>query len=175
MINLELLTMEEYQPIHGQWVTLVLKNPLRMLQVQCEVMYQGYNHDGATPVWSSNTTEKMLEIPFNKPFIHLVGEENENGVNPITGFKLLDDCAVSRIESASKMNRDIQYIRNYLEPDDEDYDEVIKELDEMMKPYVGIPLRYWKKEWLFVSDCEPRKQIHWSDEEDEVLGIVNEF
>ena len=95
MINLQLMSMEEYSPVNGETVDLFLIDRssgligLRAVTAECEIHYQEYYEGNPVPSYTSDTDEKMLLIPFNEPFRHICKG------NKIVGFELLCLPAVS--------------------------------------------------------------------------------
>lgn len=139
MLQIELMTMQEYKPINGDTVDIYLLDRafpemtgINLCLARCEVTYQMYDAEDRSPCpsWTSNTDELMEKIPFNTPFAHITDEENK-----LTGFRLLDEA-------------------DLVEMSDQGTDSI-----------------YWEKRWFF--NLGNHKQIHDTDQDNEVLGIMD--
>ena len=125
MINLQLMSMKEYFPVNGDMVVLFLLSRsfgltgLKVVTGKCEIHYQGYHEGIPVPNCTSNTSEKMLLVPFNSPFAHIyVGDR-------ITGFRLLNTPREQDAEEVYWEKRWYFDIEDQQIPDDDPDNEVL--------------------------------------------------
>lgn len=147
MINLNLLTIGEYKPVHGQSVTIFTADrawsPIIGIEpkyMKCEVHFQMYDADDDCPCMTSCgfDPETQADIPFDVP-IRFKTEPipGKDRLEKIVGWYALSDKAMDLIKNHP------------------DYEE-------------GF---YYKKEFFFVGSGD--YQIHQSDHGNEVLGIID--
>lgn len=160
MINLQLLTMQEYIPVNRDEVDIYLCDKARLPRVgisllgaMCEVTYQEYGAKDRYPLpsWSSNTDEEMNKIPFNTPFVHITEPfcPPRGDVEHIVGFRVLDEDEMQRM-SVEAAHAEFYHFGN------EDYTPAEE-------------ISYWEKRWYFI--LENGNHVHDDDPENQVLGI----
>ncbi len=187
MIQLNLLTIEEYKPINGQRVDLFLANRawnpiigLDLKEATCEIHYQEFCGSDRTrnSTWTSDTTENMLKIPFNTPFVHITEPiPGQDRVSKIIGFRILEEHEFEKIAEATYHWKQLQSILRFQrtedmsKPDAIDWAEAVEECEESYAPFKDIPVAYYEKDWLFkVGD---NGQIDSTDQDNELIGIVD--
>jgi hypothetical protein len=179
MINLQIMTMEEYQPINGDVVAIYLLDRrwglvtagIDLKMATCNIHYQMFNAEDKSPcpTWTSNSTSEMARIPFNTPFDHIVGNDGTQ----IVGFRLLKPKELQARAKVAGLNQYYHHAFKGLSPDSKEYKEIEREQAQDMFDYNGVPGHYWEKRWFFDVMSKDDKQIHDTDQDNEVLGIMD--
>lgn len=180
MISIDLLSMDEYKPVHGQKVDLYLADKshvplvgIYLTTATCEIHYQGFEASDRQqiPSWTSNTPKEMEKIPFNTPFVHVTEPfPDDPEMNKIIGFRLLEEDELKVMGEVADLRYLFRCALQGMSKDHEDYPEIIREREEALKPYKGVEPTYWQKRWFF--NLGNGHQISDDDNGNEVLGIM---
>lgn len=182
MRQLNILTMEEYEPVHGDVVDIYLADtsysPVTNIQLKSatvEITYQAMCADTKETLtyWTSDTPENMSKIEFNKPFLHLTEDYPENpDMNKIIGYRYIEDSEWSLMEEAAKVINLNSSLRRIYEDDQER--EFLCDLEQDELKYKDVPIIYWEKRWfLNIKSNYSSMQIWDKDYDNEVLGIID--
>lgn len=121
MINISLLTMQEYQPKHNEELDVYIMDKqfraiglsgIFLKRARCEITYQMVSAAEGIPLssWTSDTIANMEKIPFNTPFLHTTESQEPKvychggkEVEKITGFRLLSPDELFSMKQDSKV------------------------------------------------------------------------
>ena len=182
MRQLNILTMGEYEPVHGDVVDVYLADtsysPITNIELKSatvEITYQAMCADTKETLtyWTSDTPENMSKIVFDKPFLHLTEDRPENpDMNKIVGYRYIEDNEWTLMEEAAREINFIESIKRIYQDDPDD--EILNDLKEEELKFKDIPIIYWEKRWFLNIESEySTKQIWDKDYENEVLGIID--
>lgn len=165
MKEIKLVSMQDYQPLVHQGVTLCLEGA-EFVFASCEVHYQGISsRDGrANADYTSDTNRNMAKIPFDTPFVHHAKK------NRIIGFRLLGKSELTKMKEKDQIVSDYECALQYMDRRDIKAKELVAERDQLLEPYKGMETEYWEKKWYF--DLGNSHHIESDDPEKEVVGII---
>ena len=180
MITFNVLSMTEYKPVNGDTVDLYLCDRswtpvvgINLVEARCEITYQCYDASDRLPVssWTSHTDEMMEKIPFNTPFVHISVPIENSEMMSIVDFRLLEEHEFEPMKEKAQLEQFYRTVERDLEKDHPDYAKIMQEKANDLAPYVDIASSYWEKRWYFVINSN--HQIHDTDDNNEVLGIID--
>ena len=155
MRQLNILTMGEYEPVHGDVVDVYLADtsysPITNIELKSatvEITYQAMCADTKETItyWTSDTPENMSKIEFNKPFLHLTGDYPDNpDMNRIIGYRYIEDIEWELMEEAAKVTNLNNSLRRIYEGDQGK--QFLEELEQDELKFKDVPIIYWEKRW----------------------------